>query len=355
MADNVAVSAAASYTVASDDDGTAQHQYVKLEFGADNTQTKVDATNRLPVEGAAVQVQDAAYAAGNTDIIGGVRRDADTTPVSADGDVHPLVFDPVGRLKVAAQPGASPAVTGNITAVAGTLVADVSRASNVVFYVTGTFAGHNVTFEASLDGINYFAVQAIRSNANTIELTSGALSAAPAYSWEASVNGYNNFRVRCTAHTSGTAAWRIQAAPYATEPIPGAQVTAAQPVSGSLTSAGTTTNTPATPTASIVNSAATTNGTVIKATAGTLYSITASNTNAATRFVKLHNSATVTVGTTAVALTIPIPAGAVITLPFGSQGMRFGTGICLSITAAAGDADTTAVAANEIKVLASYI
>jgi len=30
----------------------------------------------------------------------GLRRDADTSPVSADGDAHPLVFDDAGRLKV---------------------------------------------------------------------------------------------------------------------------------------------------------------------------------------------------------------------------------------------------------------
>lgn len=35
--------------------------------------------------------------------IAGVRRDADTSPVSADGDAHPLVFDANGRLKVESQ------------------------------------------------------------------------------------------------------------------------------------------------------------------------------------------------------------------------------------------------------------
>lgn len=113
--------------------------------------------------------------------------------------------------------------------------------------------------------------------------------------------------------------------------------------------------TPATPTASIVNSAATTNGTVVKATAGTLYSITASNTAASIRYLKLHNSATVTVGTTAVALTIPLAAGSSQTIQFGAMGMRFGTGICLSITGAAGDTDATAIGASEVKVLTSYI
>lgn len=33
--------------------------------------------------------------------IAGIRRDAETSPVDADGDAHPLVFDDAGRLKVA--------------------------------------------------------------------------------------------------------------------------------------------------------------------------------------------------------------------------------------------------------------
>lgn len=49
MADNIAITAGAGTSVATDDDGTAHHQYVKLEFGADNTQTKVSTSNPLPV------------------------------------------------------------------------------------------------------------------------------------------------------------------------------------------------------------------------------------------------------------------------------------------------------------------
>lgn len=50
----------------------------------------------------AIQVQDAVYAPGNLKMSGGVRQDAAGSPVSADGDVHPLVFDNAGQLKVAA-------------------------------------------------------------------------------------------------------------------------------------------------------------------------------------------------------------------------------------------------------------
>jgi hypothetical protein len=51
MADNVRASAGTNdgATFATDDDGTAHHPYVKLEFGADNTQTKVSSANPLPV------------------------------------------------------------------------------------------------------------------------------------------------------------------------------------------------------------------------------------------------------------------------------------------------------------------
>jgi hypothetical protein len=127
-------------------------------------------------------------------------------------------------------------------------------------------------------------------------------------------------------------------------------------VTGSLTSAGTTTNTPATPTASIVNSAATTNATLVKNIAGTVYGVVVSNINAAARFLKLYNlAAAPTVGTSVPAITIPIPAGQVVNVNFGSQGMRYATGISLAITGAAADTDTTAVAASEVKVNISYI
>lgn len=53
MADNVTVNTiSGSPVVATDDDGTAQHQYVKLEWGANNTFTKVDDVDgaRVPIK-----------------------------------------------------------------------------------------------------------------------------------------------------------------------------------------------------------------------------------------------------------------------------------------------------------------
>lgn len=50
MADNVQLnSGSGGALIATDDDGTAQHQYVKVEFGGDGTFTKVTTTAGLPI------------------------------------------------------------------------------------------------------------------------------------------------------------------------------------------------------------------------------------------------------------------------------------------------------------------
>jgi hypothetical protein len=52
MADNIAITAGTGTTIATDDVGSAHHQYVKLEYGADGTATKVSSTNPLPTSNA---------------------------------------------------------------------------------------------------------------------------------------------------------------------------------------------------------------------------------------------------------------------------------------------------------------
>lgn len=133
----------------------------------------------------------------------------------------------------------------------------------------------------------------------------------------------------------------------------GVNVIGTVPVSGTVTA---NQGTLVTPTASNINSAATTNATSVKASAGTVYSVTASNTSASPRYVKLYNKASApTVGTDVPVLTIPVPAGGAINVPFGATGHRFATGIALAITANAADSDTTAVVASEVKVATAYI
>lgn len=188
-----------------------------------------------------IRATDSPYTTGDKGVfVLGKRRDTDTTMV-ADGDYSGLNLDEVGRLKVATQPGTIAADVGTITAVAGVRVVNVERASNISISMVGaSLSGHNATFEYSnnstngADG-NWYGVQVVRSNANTVETATGVLAATPVYGWEASVNAYKWFRVRATAHTSGTATYTLLPGSYATEPVPAMQVTATQPVSGSVT------------------------------------------------------------------------------------------------------------------------
>lgn len=199
----------------------------------------VDAGGRVLLAGAS---PDAPATSGDScTIVLAQRRDDDASSATADGNYGTIQTDEDGRLKVATKPGIFPLVSGFINAAGQSVAVDVGRASNVlVMMAAAALTGHNSTFEGSLDSSNgidgtWFVVQAVRSNANMIETATGVLAATPVYAWELSVNGLKYFRVRATAHTGGISTWKIQRGSYATEPIPAAQVTAAQPVSGAVT------------------------------------------------------------------------------------------------------------------------
>ena len=245
MADNVTALAntgAGTDVFATDNITGVNYPRSKITLGTDGVNDgDVSSTNPMPILGA--RAEDSAHTSGDTGLfVLGVRQDADTSPVGADGDYHAFLFNEAGRIKVSTQAADLPATTGTITGSAQTVVCDVTKASNVCLYVTGTFAGVNLTFEASIDGTNYFAIQMVRSNANTVELTTGNLSAAPAYCWEASVNAYTHFRVRATAFTSGTQNIRILPGVYATEPVVSTQTTPVTVSSGTVTTLTNITN-----------------------------------------------------------------------------------------------------------------
>lgn len=301
-----------------------------------------------------------------------VRQLADTTSTSADGDYTLLKMDEEGRLKVATKPASFAPVSGNITASGQTVSCDVSRASNLMLMMnTSALAGHNVTFEGSIDSSNgtdgvWFGVQAIRTNANTIETATGALAATPAYAWEMSVNGLSFVRVRATAHTSGTATWKFQRGSYATEPIPAAQISGTQPVSmtalpalaagtntaGNFQMAGRTTSTCL---QTRIRSASSVNATSVKATAGAIYHISVFNSAATRVSLKIYNKASApTVGTDSPIATFPIASnsGREISIPLG---LPCSAGIAYAITANVGDTDATAVVLDDLNGFILYV
>jgi len=318
---------------------------------------------------AAVMAEDAPHTSGDPGFpVFGIRQTSDTVSADTDGDYTLLKIDEEGRLKVATKPASIVAITGAATAAGNVVTADVRRASNVVFHVknTGsvTLAAGTFVFEASIDSTDgtdgtWFGVQAIRSNANTIEtqiaLSGMAAGAGYAASWESSVNAYSWFRLRCSVAVtaSAVATWTIQRGSYATEPIPGAQASATQPVSGTVTA---TVTPPAPTTPYFLNSAASTNGALIITGTSGVTAFYATNTGATAAFVKLYNKATApTVGTDVPEMIIPVPA-AVSGVPGAAElrpgfiAYRFALGLGIAITGGAADNDTTAVAAGQVKV-----
>lgn len=97
-------------------------------------------------------------------------------------------------------------------------------------------------------------------------------------------------------------------------------------------------------------SAATTNGTNIKNSAGNLYGLQISNTNAAARYFKLYNLAVApTVGSSTVYKTIQIPANSTVIAAF-PEGLSFSTGISYAATTNMADADATAIGAGDLSM-----
>lgn len=94
-------------------------------------------------------------------------------------------------------------------------------------------------------------------------------------------------------------------------------------------------------------SGATTNANNVKASAGRLLGWRIANTNAAFRYVKLHNTAGTPTAGAAVVETIAVPPNSVAVgnIP---QGSGFATGIAITTVTGAADSDATAVGANDL-------
>ncbi|MBK9497312.1 MAG: hypothetical protein IPO08_22890 [Xanthomonadales bacterium] len=219
-------------------------------------------------------------------------------------------------------------------------------------------AGHNVSFEVSNDGVAWVAILAARTNSGTVaEGASGVLAASPVYGWELCVSAWRLFRIRCTAHTSGSAKWVVCGVEAHVEPVTSTQsavTISGSPVLGAGTSAvgdvGLLVRSNATGAALIakVAAAATTNTTNIKNAAGRVVGVSLYNTTAAVLFFKLYNKASTPVlGTDIPVYVIPVPPNGSreVKLPFGAS---FTTGISYAITGAVSDSDTTVVTANSI-------
>lgn len=285
-------------------------------------------------------------------------------PVLVDNEVSELSLNLDGRLRTAGKPALFTNGVGALTAsgvTAANLVAvDVTDCSNVVLGLKNTgsaaMAAGVFIFEASLnstDGVDgdWVPVQAVRSDSNVIETGRAAASlaagAVQAYTWEASVNAYRWFRVRCTTSVtaSSQATWTIGRGSYATEPIP-----AIQPhgITGNVA-----VTLPGGSQIKVVTTAST-NASLQKSSAGNLMEISASNPTATAAFLKIYDKATApTVGTDVPLMTISVPANTTVSLQFGNLGKRFVLGLGLAVTAAIAATDTAVTVAG-IQISGTY-
>lgn len=106
--------------------------------------------------------------------------------------------------------------------------------------------------------------------------------------------------------------------------------------------------------ASFSTSTTTNAATVAKTSAGNLQALVISNTSTSAQWVKLYNATSVTLGTTAAVVDIPVAAGANVSLNLGANGLRFTTGIAYAVTGAVGSTNNTA-GAGGVLVAATFV
>lgn len=279
-------------------------------------------------------------------IIGAVRRDADTTLVDTTNEVAPLQVNAGGQLKTAVIASALPtgAATSALQTTQDTSINTLLKPANTL---TGVTTVSTVTNVSQQSGVAISIGTGVR-DAGTQRVTIATNDVVPI------TDNSGSLTVDAPVGTPAFVRLSDGAAAITTLPVSLASVP-----SHAVTNAGTfAVQTSATSTGGYTPgklvSAATTNATVIKASAGTLGHISASNVNAAARYLKFYNKATTpTVGTDVPVLTYIIPgntAGAGTNIPLPPQGINFSTGISFAITTEATDAGSTGVAVSEIVI-----
>lgn len=244
--------------------------------------------------------------------------------------------------------------TGSLAALSATVFTAVNAQGIAAIQLTGTWVG-TVSFKATEDPLGVTAPSTSFFPVNGVASVSGAQVTSTTANGQFRVNagGYTAVQAIMTAFTSGTATVWLNASlspSMATlaEPLPVGTNTIGKVSVNNSTTGGLTTFT--------LISAATTNATSVKASAGTVYSLQASNTGAAVAFLKLYNLATApTVGTSVAVKTLIIPIGGGIVMNGNDIGLNFSTGIAIATTGIASTADTTAVAVNQVVVNIDYI
>lgn len=305
-----------------------------VQVAPDSTGKKVD-TSELTVSAQTVERQRIVVA--DDTAAAGVGKVQNVQPGSGD---YGLTVRPAGDVNVVL---AATAMTAAATL--GTW--DTAGYQSFHVQVTGTFTA-TLLFEMSDDNTNWNQTYFFSATGTQATSVSTTITAALA-------NGYAPIRARYlrarvsafTSNTSSAVTLVLRTMPLSPEFL---NVSITNNVS-TLFNGISSVPTSAFGTTSFVKSAATTNATSIKGSAGNLFSIYLINNSAAVKYFKLYNKATApTVGTDTPVAVVGIPVSGNNFVMDGSiwTPIRFSTGIAYAITGAVTDADTTAVAVNDV-------
>lgn len=379
---------ASGVVIATDDDGTAQHQYVKLEFGGDGTFTKVTSSVGLPVgdaggtltvdapvgtpvfvrlsDGSAAittlavslasvpshavtnagtfatqdsqtVTEDAASAgAEKLFLAGAVRRDTAASSSTTDGDYSTVNTDATGRLWTHAGLVDTLTTITNVVHVddnSGNLSIDDGGNSITVDYATtgsGNATGA-LRVELANNGTGVIATLGTITNVVHVDDNSGSLTVD--YATTGSGNATGALRVELANNGTGVLA-TVGAVTAITNALPAGTNLIADVGIQPRTTLGLDTFMAS---GSDGSSILVATKQAVKASAGKVYGWFLYNPEAAVTFVHFYDAGTgaVTVGTTNPLFSLPIPAGAAANV-MSDIGITFGTAITVSATTTAG-------------------
>lgn len=312
MADNVTLnSGTGGAVIATDDDGVAHHQYVKLEFGADNTQTKVTTSAGLPTDpldraardcgkidiAMGQGAHDAAGAALDPVAIGGYASAAAPTDVTADGDLCRIWTTLKGAVNVADAGGSLTVDNAALSVTGGGVEASALR----------------VTIASDSTG-----VLSVDDNGGSLTVD-GTVAATQSGTWTVQ-----------PGNTANTTAWLVSPTPATSGGLS---------IFRSLDLDETEED--------------------IKTAAGQIYGVWVTNTATATRWIKFYNAtaANVIVGTTTPVITVGIPGNTsddIAGLFSSTHGIAFDTAISAAATTGVADADIGAPGVNDVIINVFY-
>lgn len=325
-------------------------------------------------------------AATKGNVIGAVRRDANTTLVDTTNEVAPLQVNATGELKVA-QIQALPAGTNNIGDVdvltlpalpAGTNnIGDVDvltvngvapafgtgvRGATVQRVTLATDDVIGITANSSVNAAQINGVAPLMGNGVSGTGVLRVAQVSDGTGTLATVTSLTQMNGQAISMGTGVRAAGTQRVTIATDDV----VPASQSGTWTVQPGNTANSTPwlVTDTGSTTGGlskfhlvgAATTNATNIKASAGQVYSITAFNVAATPIYLKFHNTAGTPTAGAAVTDTFLIPgntAGAGMVLNI-DKGIAFATGIAITTVTDIADAGTTAIAASSLVLNVYY-